>query len=570
MSENDRIVLRTVLTQQKTVRAPELSDNDYFEIFTAEQILKDFDLSYEEIQSGLVGGGGDGGIDSLYTFVNGNLIKDDTDITNLGRQIKIDLFIIQTKLQNGFGEDPIRRLDTAVNDLFDLSNTLDQFTATYNANLIHQVEIFRQIYSQYAGRLPTLDTYFKYASIGDEVHPNVARLVSQPRNTFTRLFSSATFSFDFINAAQLLTLTRQLPETSFSLRLAENPISSGEESFICLVNLIDFYNFMSGPDGRLTRRIFEANVRDYQGNVQVNMGIRETLSNPGGDDFWWLNNGVTIIASHASLSGKTLTLVNPLIVNGLQTSFEINSFFASVPNHSDSRNILVRVIGVDETPNEVETRNRIIKATNSQTAIQIASLRATDNIQRNIEDYLKSQGFFYDRRKNYYKNEGKPIAKIISITYLAQAVIAILLKRPNDARARPSSLLKEDQIYSTIFGGTNSMPLYLKTIQILKRVEQFLHERFPEMRSLEVNNYKFHLAMYVSLLLANNPDASQEEIVVLNLADLTDTFLSDCYSVISGAYDNLGRGSSYASKDRQVVVNLLDHLNEATFRDPPT
>ena len=59
---------------------------------------------------------------------------------------------------------------------------------------------------------------------------------------------------------------------------------------------------------------------------------------------------------------------------------------------------------------------------------------ATDKIQRDIEDYLKSRGLFYDRRKNFYKNSGKPRDVIIDIPYLAQAVMAILLRRPDTAR----------------------------------------------------------------------------------------------------------------------------------------
>jgi hypothetical protein len=39
--------------------------------------------------------------------------------------------------------------------------------------------------------------------------------------------------------------------------------------------------------------IFDANVGDHAPDVKVNKGIQTTLSNPGGDDFWWLNNGVT-------------------------------------------------------------------------------------------------------------------------------------------------------------------------------------------------------------------------------------------------------------------------------------
>lgn len=567
MSENDRIVLKAVLAEQKAGRAPDLSDNAYFEIFTAENILKDFDLSYDEVLSGQVGSGGDGGIDSMYMFINGNLIEDDTDTSNLGREIKIELFIIQSKMETGFGEDTIRKFDTTVNDLFDLSKNQDQLATVYNEDLLRLANKFRDTYTQHAARLPSLVTNFRYVTIGDDVHPNTRRLVSHLKTTVLRLFSSATFSFDFINAAKVLALTRQLPTNIFNLRLAESPISSGEESFICLVNLAEFYGFISEHD-RLRRRIFEANVRDYQGNVQVNKGIRDTLTdtNPAGDDFWWLNNGVTIIASHASLSGKTLSIMNPLIVNGLQTSYEIHGYFSADPSRRDSRNILVRVIGVTQTEDEARTRSRIIKATNSQTAIQVASLRATDEIQRDIEDYLRSQGLYYDRRKNYYKNEGRPISKIISITYLAQSVIAILLKRPNDARARPSSLLKEDVNYYTIFDANHRMPLYLKCIQILKRMESYLKDTFTGISSLEVNNFKFHLAMYSSLLLANNPEVTPADILELDLDNMTVDFLNDCHSAVSAVYAEIGDGSYYASKDRQSVVKLLERLRNATYR----
>jgi len=565
MSDNDRIVLKAVLEQQNNTKAPELSANDYFEIFTAEHILKKFDLSYDEIESGQVGSGADGGIDSMYTFGNGNLIGDDTDISNLGREVKIELFIIQSKMETGFGEDTIRKFDSTFKDLFDLSKNPVDFTRVYNEDLRRLVSIFRDTYTQNLARLPSLAVNFRYVTIGDDVHPNVRRRVSQLRSTVLQLFSSAAFSFTFINVADLLNLTRQPPTTAFNLKLAESPLPSGEESFICLVNLFEFYSFICDQDGQLLRRIFEANVRDYQCNVQVNVGIRDTLLNPTDDDFWWLNNGVTIIASHVSHSGKILNIENPLIVNGLQTSYEIHTYFSMNPTQIDNRNILVRVIGVAGTANEEQTRNRIIKATNSQTAIQVASLRATDSIQRDIEDYLRLQGLYYDRRKNYYKNEGKPIAKIISITYLAQSVIAILLKRPNDARARPSSLLKEDIIYNTVFDPSHPMPLYLTCIQILKRMESYLRAIFSGIRAIEVNNLKFHLAMYSSLLLANNPEATANDILSLKLSDFTDDFLNGCYEAVSETYSAIGSGSTSSSKDRQSVINLLEKLRETTY-----
>ena len=130
------------------------------------------------------------------------------------------------------------------------------------------------------------------------------------------------------------------------------------------------------------------------------------------------------------LINKRLTLENPQIVNGHQTSVEIFEHFRSTPGE-EKRSVLVRVI----EPSSEDSHQRIIRATNSQTSIPIAFLRATEEIHRNIEDYFKSNGFYYDRRKNSYSNEGKPRDKIVGVPTLAQAVMAILLGRPNDARA---------------------------------------------------------------------------------------------------------------------------------------
>ena len=299
MSENDRIVLKTILKQNTTELVADLSDSDYFEVFAAEQVLKNFDLSYEEIQAGVVGASGDGGIDSIHIFANGSLIQEDTEISDFGRNITIDLCIVQAKLETGFNETTIHKFNATFGDLFDLSKSLDKFDGVYNANLTSIASKFREIYTTHAGKFPELNINFSYVSIGDEVHPNVRRLVSDLQRTVIGLFSSANFKFEFLGAAELLRLARQTPITTYSLKLAENPISSGDQSFVCIVNLIEYYRFICDSEGHLHRRIFEANIRDYQGTVQVNQGIQETLGNPTGDDFWWLNNGITMIASRA-------------------------------------------------------------------------------------------------------------------------------------------------------------------------------------------------------------------------------------------------------------------------------
>lgn len=66
MVTNSRLILDTVLEQQREAVDPDSDLGSFFEFFTAQQALKDFDLSYEEIGSGMVGNGGDGGVDSIF------------------------------------------------------------------------------------------------------------------------------------------------------------------------------------------------------------------------------------------------------------------------------------------------------------------------------------------------------------------------------------------------------------------------------------------------------------------------------------------------------------------------
>ena len=110
MVANDRTILNELLEQYRNELAAPENASDFFEYFSAEQALKDYDLSPDEIDSGLVGDGGDGGIDALYLLVNGQLIQEEWDFSELKRSIAVELIVIQAKTHNGFQEAPIETL----------------------------------------------------------------------------------------------------------------------------------------------------------------------------------------------------------------------------------------------------------------------------------------------------------------------------------------------------------------------------------------------------------------------------------------------------------------------------
>ena len=128
MLTNDQVVLLDYLTQRRETEAPGTSESEYFELFTAGEILKDYDLSWDEIEAGIVGGGSDGGIDSVFLFVNGTLIQEDTDVSIFKSDVCIDLFLIQSKRTRGFSEDSIQKLQASSKDLLDLTEGFGDFT----------------------------------------------------------------------------------------------------------------------------------------------------------------------------------------------------------------------------------------------------------------------------------------------------------------------------------------------------------------------------------------------------------------------------------------------------------
>lgn len=400
---------------------------------------------------------------------------------------------------------------------------------------------------------PDLTFSYYYSTLGEEVHVNVIDKGNPLKDTISKMFTGSKFSLEFIGASKLVELNRKVKSTSRMMELAESPIATVNGSYLCLVNLKKYHEFISDNDS-ISRSIFESNVRDHNGDVVVNVAIQETLSN-GKEDFWFLNNGVTVITSKAVLSGKTLTIENPQVVNGLQTSHEIyNHFSKALEPLDENRNVLVRVI-CESNP---ESRDKIIRATNSQTSIPPASLRSADIIHRDIEDFFKANGYFYDRRKNFYKNEGKPASKIVSIPYLSQCVMTVVLLEPNNARARPSTLINDNSRYEQIFSKKHPLSLYLNSYLILKRNSELLKDyEFDSKR--DFNNVIYHVSMSVILKLVA---AESSKVKIANFISefdvkkITNELFDEVFQIVWSEYKRLGADDNVA-KGTDFVENLI-------------
>lgn len=554
MSLSKLTILKEVLKQKKADIAPNMSDDEFFNLFSSEQVLKDYELSYDEIKNGIVEGGNDGGIDSIYTFINGELLEEDTDYTGLKKNIIIDLIILQSKNTNGFSEEAINKFIASASDLLNLSNDLDALKATYKKDLRKKIELFKNAYLRLASKFPRLNITYYYSSLATDIHPNVTRKVSDLLKMINSQISDSNFVFEFLGIEELLTLARRKPISVKSLNIEGTPINTKDGGYIALVSLTSYYDFIT-EDEKLLKAFFDANVRDYQGKIEVNKAIQDTLSNPISEDFWWLNNGVTITATKATLNSQALVIEEPQIVNGLQSSHEIYNYFSNGGSKLDERKIMVRII----KPTDEKSRLRIIKATNSQTDVPIASLRATDEIHLNIEDYFLSNSFYYDRRKNYYKNAGKPVELIISIPLLSQIITAAVLREPNNSRARPSTLIKNDDEYKRIFNKDYEIEIYLIAVKIHKRIETTLKAYTPELTTSSIGDLKFHVTMFTVANELKKLTYSANELKYVSLEKLTDHKLIENITIVKEIYDSLG-GTNKVAKNPDFVTALVGKL----------
>ena len=531
--------------------------NDFFEFFASSMVLKDCDLSDDEINNGITGHGNDGGIDGFFLFVNGELVTDDlVESINIPRGCTIELVLIQAKYVSSFGEDAILKWKTTSSNLLEMK-PLGQYRKRYTEKIIENFTLFGNIIKKSIRLQCKLQISYHYATLGlySSIHPNVIAQKKELIKIVNGIYPSASVSVDFWDADTIMETYNRTPNTSVNLSFADQPISLGASDMVALVNLGTYYKFITDDSGNLNKRFFEANVRDYQGNNSVNKSIAETLYAPGNEDFWWLNNGVAILASGLTrVTSKEVIIENPEIVNGLQTSREIYNYFTCNQDsiNGESRNVLVRIV----KPADENSRDKIIFATNNQTNIPQYSLRVTDAIHVQIELYFKSKGLYYDRRKNYYKNLRKKSTDIIGVSFLAQCLISIILRKPDYARARPSTLLADESIYNQLYSGEQDLDVYYKAAMIGKRVKTILNT--SQLPRPAKNDILFYVIYAVLVKLLHKSVFTFSDLLSFNLDLLDDDAINDAIHIVNSKYEEKGASGSVAKSP-----TFIDDVNEA-------
>lgn len=525
----------------KRDRYPSLATSSAFERFAIRQVLKDEDLSSDEIEYGILGGGDDGGVDGMYFFVNRALVQDEADLPE--EALSAHLVIVQAKYENGFSETTITKLESFAHDLLDHDRNVDEMVHL-NVDARDAIRKFRENYTHILPSQHTMEVTFAYVSKSDQ-DPNqkVLYRANALKEYVRGQLSYAIIRCDFWDCRKLLASARRSPNTKEALEISKQ-FTTEDKSAVCLVKLGSLAALLRNEHGEIRRSMLEPNVRDYQGTKNaVNKAIKETLAATNQPEFWWLNNGVTILAEDCSVAGNKLLVQRPEVVNGLQTSYEIFQYFQSHPGKDDPRTVLVRVI----VPPDEQVRTKIIRATNSQTPISDLSLHATDPIHFDIEEKLRLYHLFYERRKGEYRELRKPVDQIISMQTLARPVIAILLHQPNSAYATPSRVLKSS--YDQIFNDTYNRDMYVVCILLQRQVDKYLLSKGAELRdNRSIIRYYISMTIACELLKKTTPPTDRELASLLSAVQkqLSEKVFEDATELVIKAYKHEGETETIA------------------------
>lgn len=530
---------------------PNIDIGEQFEWFVLEQILKSFDLSKEEIEFGWTDGSNDGGIDGFYVLVNGLLLTDPTDFVWPRTSADIQVILLTCKHHSTFQQAPLDSLLASTQELFDLSLSSAQLSGKYSTDIKRCRETFVAAFHQLSLYRPSICFTLYYASRGDTslIGQSISARASQLKSLFRHYFSAAKVDFISLGASELVERYREVKSFAIDLPVQEC-LTAGQEGYIVLARLSDYYKFVQDENGDLRRYLFDSNVRAFLGTNLVNVDIAETLVSEIGPNFWWLNNGVTILATSASMVGKTLKLRDIQIVNGLQTTESIHQHFSrSATLVNDIRTLLVKII----VSQDKGVRDQVIRATNNQSAIEPAALHATDPIQRSIEEILLRNDWFYERRTNFYKNEGRPDARIISPIVLATASVALLLKNPQRSSKLRQKNIRSHEAYTAAYSEhppLNAWPI----LALLIRAAENAITRADRMNRV---TQRRHIAAwrgvlaYVSAVRAIGTFSyKHQDIVELNTSLLTDSFMDDCWLTVRTA---IGSPGSTKVSEQQVI-----------------
>ncbi len=444
-------------------------------------------IEIEEANNIVTEGGNDAGVDAIYI---GDVNNNEFIVTLFQGKYVFDL-----NKDANFPANSLQRVIGSIGSIFDPRKPV-----LLNNDLKPKVEEIRSLISD--GNIPIIRCVFvsnglKWTQEGDNHIKNAGFLPSQ-------------VEFEHFNHNDIVQSLQNKKGIKTNIRFSGKSIVDNfnyKRVLIGKVNVLHLAElFESNGD-----TLLEKNIRRHLGvsKNRVNESIQKTLLSAKKDNFYFYNNGVTIVCSKFSynaLQGEdwNVNIEDIQIINGGQSCKTIQQTIKANPTVDYSQvYILVRLYEL--SGNEVEDLvTDITIATNSQNPVDLRDLRANDVLQRQLELDIKELGFTYKRAKDI-----NVVNDIIPSSVVAESVFTIWRKKPHLAKFKKTELF--GKFYQDIFEDLNAAQAVLAVL-IYRYCDnqRKKDEMYPIKLHLPYSNY--FLAMILGDLILKDTNNTFEQL----------------------------------------------------------
>ncbi|MDN5506193.1 MAG: AIPR family protein [Comamonas sp.] len=543
----------------------ELDDSTIFEHFvnfcvTSKQYPRDFEFS-----SIHVGGSNDIGLDGAAFIVNGNIVQSIEDIsyfTEKNGYLDVSFSFIQTKKSSKFSGDQVGNLIFGIKSFFDTTPAIPENNEIKNLRRVKE-EIYRN--SINFQEAPTLDLFFVTTGEWKEPEQITGRVKRELRDIERNsLFSS--IRFHFYDAEKLKQAYREInrktiKEIEFSNHVSLPEIPGARQAWIGSIKAKDYISLITDSEGNLQKYLFEDNVRDYQGNNKVNLGITKTISNKSEQGALPVfNNGITLIAKKVDLINKKAKLTDFQIVNGCQTSYVL---FDNAAQLLDETHIVIKII---ETT-DYEFATKIVKATNKQTEVRDEAFESLSQFHRDLEEFYKAKSglvkspIYYERRSKQYGGEPSVSStQIVTLPIQIGAYVAAHFAQPQSTHRYYGELLNSNR-HRMFKQGERLEPYYISAL-ILKRAENLFKKETLHGNLRQLRYHIVYLAYQYYLLKTKNTNnySFQEIISELDAPELYTPILMAAEASIRKCLSALSISSHEAARSKTFTDRIREEL----------
>lgn len=522
-----------------------------FEIFSIAAVLdKPFQEVFDNI---LIKGSRDGGIDGIWFQDQGDYYV---------------MHVFQCKNKKGLAANEIDKFRGDFRDIFpfgnkigkqnieDLQRWIDEYKQISEQGIVIETKlyfVFNGLSSDpaYANNLEIYNTYNddenNFHLVDSEIlYEKVANLSRQKRNEIKFTFHPEVSNISALDSQGLYTFAIQ------DIRAANFRILA-----------IELYKLMENEEkinGNISS-LFEENIRSYLGiKVRANKRMNETLNKREDAVYFpFLNNGITIICEQLSIPKRPqddkyiLPVVNPQIVNGLQTSWVLFTNFRKNPAILKDIYVNVRIY---ETKDK-SLIEKITDATNTQTPINYRDKISNKDFNTLTKEVFKNASVNYitKRGENFAKDNLSFTNSIESETVI-KYWFATFFEEPQTAKNSIASVLQKVFDASTfdqhplegLFDGSVDSAIYNQLLSAYY-IYRFVQTKKREiLKDHEVLAYADELMSYgiYKYLQSRNDLKAYNNLELLN--DAYDDTLTSIESIVEtdkNAHELIGRTFSY-------------------------